>query len=57
MNPGPGEARASITATEKIEKKRIVKKAVVKKVRGGEDIDDYINENITKVNKAMTKTD
>lgn len=53
---GAAEPRSSVVG-EKIEKKRIVKKAVVKKVRGGEDIDDYINENIIKVNKTMSKTD
>lgn len=34
----------------------MVKKGA-KKVRGGEDVSDVINENISKVNKNMTKGD
>lgn len=52
-----GEARNSILPADKMDKKRVVKKAGVKKVRGGEDINDFINENISKVNKEMTKAD
>lgn len=39
-----------------IDKKRVVKKGV-KKVRAGEDINDLINENITKLSKIMSKPD
>lgn len=41
---------------DKIEKKRVVKKGA-RKVRVGEDIDDFINENISKVNKTPSKAD
>lgn len=54
VRAGPDAGNSIVPA----EKKRVVKKAGVKKVRGGgDDINDFINENVSKLNKAMTKAD
>lgn len=47
----------SLVLDKGTEKKRIVKKGGVKKVRGGDDINDLIYESINKLTKTKKKQD